>query len=148
MRARGLAFAVVLGFVVSTGVAHAAAPVLGGQFVDHGRAQGYRYSVKLTVTNDGGEFQAPSWAEYKGRGCGAAQDLSSWEERPASTRVRSGGRFLRGFVQGRFVERGRVAVGSLGVFYCGKKLKDIPFRAQLKSRPNGPFRASRTVVTA
>ena len=38
-------------------------------YVDRGKVRGVNYTVALTVTNDGREFQSPSFVEAHTEGC-------------------------------------------------------------------------------
>jgi hypothetical protein len=137
MLARVLGAGVAIALLLLPAAALASGPALGGQFVDRGRDRGVSYKLKLTVTNDGREFQLPSYAEYGVGNCATWVDLASSSEQPAATRVRPSGRFRHEWLRGRFIKDGRVAVGSLRLSRCGRARK-IGYRARLVGTPNAP----------
>jgi hypothetical protein len=125
-----------------------AAPVSGGRYIAHIRPRrGVSIDIRLTLANDGREFAKPSSAaidERCTRDGGASDDfnLSSFGDDFRSVQVRHEGRFryrVNGDrLVGRFIDRGRVAVGTVSFARLERGCPRVTatFRARLKGRPN------------
>lgn len=86
----------------------------------------------------GRSFSFRPFAQNAAGNCSAADDLASYEQQPESTQIGRSGRFHYKWIRGRFINRGRVAVGFLWLWYCGGRVGRIPYRARLAGTPNAP----------
>ena len=122
--------------------------VPGGRYVAHLRPRKrVDIDLRFTLANDGREFAKPSSAainEQCTRNAGASDgfDLSNFGEEFRSVQVRRKGRFsYRAYgyrLAGRFIDRGRSAVGTVSFPRLERGCPRITarFRARLKGRPN------------
>jgi hypothetical protein len=142
MRAAGLIVSAIVLLTALPGVAHASAPIPGGRYVDRIHAHGTIGRIKLTLANDGLEFAAPSIAEFRVRRCWLYAALSDDPLGNGAVAVGGDGRFRHtersGTVRGRFIRRGRLAVGrvKLAPNDFGCRGVSVRFRARLTGTPN------------
>jgi hypothetical protein len=123
--------------------ARAAAPVAGGRYITTVNVGSSPVHVDVRLANDGGEFAELS-SVYAFLECGRtpAVTLSSSGLGRRGVRIGTDGRFRAGrsgnHVRGRFVKRGRLAVGRFVLRAAGCPAVRGSFRARLIGRPNAP----------
>jgi hypothetical protein len=124
--------------------AEASKPVAGGRYVSHVNSRvGPDFDVVLRLSNDGREFAQSSYVELETACMSGSIGLDSDEAyQLRSVPVRRNGGFDADEgdmgIKGRFVRRGRVAVGSIWVAAdgrCPPRRIRIRFRARLRDRP-------------